>query len=175
MTWTATCPQLAQVQSSQAWETSDSVSVWLAGHFAHHLVFLYIPRSPLLLTPHVPLTRFLVPRLTLSRAPYVIPHPLLCSIPCLSRDSVPLILRDPLPFAVTDISGRAGLSLPHSRFLECHATWGTLRDIPKTAARDTLLCLPEPQLSIRCSIFKMPHFHVWFVALWNNLKTKRKL
>ena len=102
-------------------------------HFAWHLVFFYIPRSPLVLTPHVPLTRFLVPRFTWSRAPYVNPHPLLCSIPCLSRDSVPLILRDPLPFAVTDISGRAGLSLPHSRFLECHATWGTLRDIPKNS------------------------------------------
>ena len=133
MTWTATCPQLTQVQSSQACETSDSVSVWLAPSLRlTPCLFLY-STLPLVLTPHVPLTRFLVPRFTWSLAPYVNPHPLLCSIPCLSRDSVPLILRDPLPFAVTDISSRAALSLPHSRFLECHATWGTLRDIPKNS------------------------------------------
>ena len=128
MTWTATCRQLAQLQ-----ETSDSVSVWLARHLAWHLVFLYIPRSPLLLTPHVPLKRFLVPHFTWSPAPYVIPHPLLCSIPCLSRDSVLHILRDPLPLAVTDIFCRVGLSLLRSRFLECHATWGTLCHIPKSS------------------------------------------
>ena len=73
----------------------------------------------------------------------MIPHPLLCSIPCLSRDSLLHILRDPLPLAVTDISCRGGLSLPRSRFLGCQATWGTLRDIPKNscAAHSAVLAL----------------------------------
>ena len=128
-------------------------------------IYSTLPPPPLHLTPRVPLTRFLVPRFTLSRASYVIPHPLLCSIPCLSRDSVLHILRDPLPLAVTDISCRVGLSLLRSRFLECHATWGTLCDIPKNS------CAGHSAVLALATTFNT----MLYLPDWNNLKTKKKL
>ena len=97
--------------------------------------------------------------------PLRVPHPLLCSIPCLSRDSVLHILRDPLPLAVTDISCRVGLSLLRSRFLECHTTWGTLCDIPKKS------CAGHSAVLALATTFNT----MLYLPDWNNLKTKKKL